>query len=65
MVGRWRQWASGTVLILLAPKLLVSLSLGRALISLKKYHSGPASSLIEVLFGASDPSPPSEMRKSF
>uniref|UniRef100_A0A452E999 DNA-binding protein SMUBP-2 n=1 Tax=Capra hircus TaxID=9925 RepID=A0A452E999_CAPHI len=35
--------------------------LKKALISLKKYHSGPASSLIEVLFGTSDPSPPSEM----
>uniref|UniRef100_A0A8C6FZD6 Immunoglobulin mu DNA binding protein 2 n=1 Tax=Moschus moschiferus TaxID=68415 RepID=A0A8C6FZD6_MOSMO len=35
--------------------------LKKALISLKKYHSGPASLLIEVLFGASDPSPPSEM----
>ncbi|XP_065794024.1 DNA-binding protein SMUBP-2 [Muntiacus reevesi] len=35
--------------------------LKKALISLKKYHSGPASSLIEVLFGASDPSPPSEI----
>nr|XP_020739711.1 DNA-binding protein SMUBP-2 [Odocoileus virginianus texanus] len=35
--------------------------LKKALISLKKYHSGPASSLIEVLFGASDLSPPSEM----
>ncbi|XP_061263253.1 DNA-binding protein SMUBP-2 [Bos javanicus] len=35
--------------------------LKKALISLKKHHAGPASSLIEVLFGASDPSPPSEM----
>uniref|UniRef100_A0A8C0QJS7 Immunoglobulin mu DNA binding protein 2 n=1 Tax=Canis lupus familiaris TaxID=9615 RepID=A0A8C0QJS7_CANLF len=31
----------------------------RALITLKKYHSGPASSLIEVLFGGSAPSPAS------
>ncbi|XP_046926362.1 DNA-binding protein SMUBP-2 isoform X2 [Lynx rufus] len=34
--------------------------LKKALISLKKYHSGPASSLIEVVFGGSPPSPASE-----
>uniref|UniRef100_A0A8I3RT88 DNA-binding protein SMUBP-2 n=1 Tax=Canis lupus familiaris TaxID=9615 RepID=A0A8I3RT88_CANLF len=33
--------------------------LKKALITLKKYHSGPASSLIEVLFGGSAPSPAS------
>uniref|UniRef100_A0A9L0TQ59 Immunoglobulin mu DNA binding protein 2 n=1 Tax=Equus caballus TaxID=9796 RepID=A0A9L0TQ59_HORSE len=33
----------------------------KALITLRKYHSGPASSLIEVLFGASAPSPASEI----
>ncbi|XP_006893295.1 PREDICTED: DNA-binding protein SMUBP-2 isoform X2 [Elephantulus edwardii] len=31
--------------------------LKRALLALKKHHSGPASSLIEVLFGGSAPSP--------
>ncbi|KAM9660349.1 DNA-binding protein SMUBP-2 [Trichechus inunguis] len=31
--------------------------LKKALLALKKYHSGPATSLIEVLFGGSDPSP--------
>uniref|UniRef100_G1R4B8 DNA-binding protein SMUBP-2 n=1 Tax=Nomascus leucogenys TaxID=61853 RepID=G1R4B8_NOMLE len=35
--------------------------LKKALIALKKYHSGPASSLIEVLFGRSAPSPASEI----
>ncbi|XP_037694261.1 DNA-binding protein SMUBP-2 [Choloepus didactylus] len=35
--------------------------LKKALIALKKYHSGPASSLIEVLFGSSTPSPASEL----
>ncbi|XP_011383089.1 DNA-binding protein SMUBP-2 isoform X3 [Pteropus vampyrus] len=35
--------------------------LKRALITLKKYHSGPASSLIEVLFGGRAPSPASEI----
>uniref|UniRef100_A0A9L0K4C2 Immunoglobulin mu DNA binding protein 2 n=1 Tax=Equus asinus TaxID=9793 RepID=A0A9L0K4C2_EQUAS len=35
--------------------------LKKALITLRKYHSGPASSLIEVLFGASAPSPASEI----
>ncbi|XP_053418453.1 DNA-binding protein SMUBP-2 isoform X2 [Nycticebus coucang] len=35
--------------------------LKKALIALKKYHSGPASLLIEVLFGASAPSPASEI----
>ncbi|XP_057583572.1 DNA-binding protein SMUBP-2 isoform X2 [Hippopotamus amphibius kiboko] len=35
--------------------------LKKALITLKKYHSGPASSLIEVLFGGSDLSPASEI----
>ncbi|XP_026901435.1 DNA-binding protein SMUBP-2 isoform X3 [Acinonyx jubatus] len=34
--------------------------LKKALITLKKYHSGPASSLIEVVFGGSSPSPASE-----
>ncbi|XP_025771227.1 DNA-binding protein SMUBP-2 [Puma concolor] len=34
--------------------------LKKALITLKKYHSGPASSLIEVVFGGSPPSPASE-----
>lgn len=38
--------------------------LKKALITLKKYHSGPASSLIEVVFGGSPPSPASETRKS-
>uniref|UniRef100_A0A452UVW1 DNA-binding protein SMUBP-2 n=1 Tax=Ursus maritimus TaxID=29073 RepID=A0A452UVW1_URSMA len=36
--------------------------LKKALITLKKYHSGPASSLIEVLFGGSAPSPASEIQ---
>nr|XP_055171196.1 DNA-binding protein SMUBP-2 isoform X2 [Nyctereutes procyonoides] len=35
--------------------------LKKALITLKKYHSGPASSLIEVLFGGSAPSPASNI----
>ncbi|XP_058382174.1 DNA-binding protein SMUBP-2 [Diceros bicornis minor] len=35
--------------------------LKKALITLKKYHSGPASSLIEVLFSESAPSPASEI----
>ncbi|XP_023374063.1 DNA-binding protein SMUBP-2 [Otolemur garnettii] len=35
--------------------------LKKALIALKKYHSGPASLLIEVLFSASAPSPASEI----
>ncbi|XP_045414205.1 DNA-binding protein SMUBP-2 isoform X1 [Lemur catta] len=35
--------------------------LKKALIALKKYHSGPASLLIEVLFGTSAPSPASEI----
>ncbi|XP_058925286.1 DNA-binding protein SMUBP-2 [Kogia breviceps] len=35
--------------------------LKKTLISLKKYHSGPASSLTEVLFGGSEPSPASEI----
>ncbi|XP_012613015.2 DNA-binding protein SMUBP-2 isoform X3 [Microcebus murinus] len=35
--------------------------LKKALVALKKYHSGPASLLIEVLFGASAPSPASEI----
>ncbi|XP_007171177.2 DNA-binding protein SMUBP-2 [Balaenoptera acutorostrata] len=35
--------------------------LKKTLITLKKYHSGPASSLTEVLFGGSDPSPASEI----
>uniref|UniRef100_A0A2K6SNB1 DNA-binding protein SMUBP-2 n=1 Tax=Saimiri boliviensis boliviensis TaxID=39432 RepID=A0A2K6SNB1_SAIBB len=35
--------------------------LRKALTALKKYHSGPASSLIEVLFGRSAPSPASEI----
>ncbi|XP_003468365.3 DNA-binding protein SMUBP-2 [Cavia porcellus] len=35
--------------------------LKKALVTLKKYHSGPASSLIEVLFGGSDPSPAQEI----
>ncbi|XP_042759888.1 DNA-binding protein SMUBP-2 isoform X3 [Panthera leo] len=34
--------------------------LKKALITLKKYHSGPATSLIEVVFGGSPPSPASE-----
>ncbi|XP_043437860.1 DNA-binding protein SMUBP-2 isoform X2 [Prionailurus bengalensis] len=34
--------------------------LKKALITLKKYHSGPASSLIEVVFGGSPPSPAGE-----
>ncbi|KAL0629415.1 DNA-binding protein SMUBP-2 [Plecturocebus cupreus] len=36
--------------------------LKKALIALKKYHSGPASSLIDVLFGRSAPSPASEIQ---
>nr|XP_035929299.1 DNA-binding protein SMUBP-2 isoform X3 [Halichoerus grypus] len=36
--------------------------LKKALITLKKYHSGPAFSLIEVLFGGSAPSPASEIQ---
>ncbi|XP_004441185.1 PREDICTED: DNA-binding protein SMUBP-2 [Ceratotherium simum simum] len=36
--------------------------LKKALITLKKYHSGPASLLIEVLFSESAPSPASEIR---
>lgn len=36
--------------------------LKKALITLKKYHSGPAFPLIEVLFGDSTPSPASELR---
>nr|KAF6465513.1 immunoglobulin mu DNA binding protein 2 [Rousettus aegyptiacus] len=35
--------------------------LKRALVTLKKYHSGPACSLIEVLFGGRAPSPASEI----
>ncbi|XP_076971556.1 DNA-binding protein SMUBP-2 isoform X2 [Tamandua tetradactyla] len=35
--------------------------LKKALITLKKYHSGPVTSLIEVLFGGSTPSPASEI----
>ncbi|XP_072826586.1 DNA-binding protein SMUBP-2 isoform X2 [Vicugna pacos] len=35
--------------------------LKKALITLKKYHSGPASSLIEVLLGGAAPSPASEI----
>uniref|UniRef100_A0A2K5QRK2 DNA-binding protein SMUBP-2 n=1 Tax=Cebus imitator TaxID=2715852 RepID=A0A2K5QRK2_CEBIM len=35
--------------------------LKKALTALKKYHSGPASSLIEVLFGRSAPSPASDI----
>ncbi|XP_027625195.1 DNA-binding protein SMUBP-2 [Tupaia chinensis] len=35
--------------------------LKKALLALKKYHSGPAASLIEVLFGISDPSSVSEI----
>ncbi|KAF3822350.1 hypothetical protein GH733_007724 [Mirounga leonina] len=38
--------------------------LKKALITLKKYHSGPAFSLIEVLFGGSAPSPASEIRST-
>ncbi|KAB1251416.1 DNA-binding protein SMUBP-2 [Camelus dromedarius] len=38
--------------------------LKKALITLKKYHSGPASSLIEVLLGGAAPCPASEIRKS-
>ncbi|XP_032735590.1 DNA-binding protein SMUBP-2 [Lontra canadensis] len=36
--------------------------LKKALITLKKYHSGPACSLIDVLFGGSAPSPASEIQ---
>ncbi|KAF6333207.1 immunoglobulin mu DNA binding protein 2 [Rhinolophus ferrumequinum] len=36
--------------------------LKKALITLKKYHSGPACSLIEVLFSDSAPSPASELQ---
>ncbi|XP_007943110.1 DNA-binding protein SMUBP-2 [Orycteropus afer afer] len=36
--------------------------LKRALLALKKYHSGPASTLIEVLFGESAPGPAVETR---
>ncbi|XP_047546974.1 DNA-binding protein SMUBP-2 isoform X2 [Lutra lutra] len=36
--------------------------LKKALITLKKYHSGPACSLIDVLFGGSVPSPASEIQ---
>ncbi|XP_004393861.1 PREDICTED: DNA-binding protein SMUBP-2 [Odobenus rosmarus divergens] len=36
--------------------------LKKALITLKKYHSGPAFSLIEVLFGRAAPSPASEIQ---
>ncbi|VCX41925.1 unnamed protein product, partial [Gulo gulo] len=36
--------------------------LKKALITLKKYHSGPARSLIDVLFGGSAPSPASEIQ---
>lgn len=35
--------------------------LKKALMTLKKYHSGPASSLIDVLLGGSTPSPTSEI----
>uniref|UniRef100_A0A8D1VUT1 DNA-binding protein SMUBP-2 n=1 Tax=Sus scrofa TaxID=9823 RepID=A0A8D1VUT1_PIG len=35
--------------------------LKKALTTLQKYHSGPASALIEVLFGASAPSPASDI----
>lgn len=38
---------------------------GRALIALKKYHAGPAFSLIEVLFGGAAPSPAGDTRKSW
>ncbi|XP_029812188.1 DNA-binding protein SMUBP-2 [Suricata suricatta] len=36
--------------------------LKKALVALRKYHSGPAASLIEVLFSGSPPSPASEMQ---
>ncbi|XP_039091327.1 DNA-binding protein SMUBP-2 [Hyaena hyaena] len=36
--------------------------LKKALVTLRKYHSGPAASLIEVLFGGSPPSPACEIQ---
>lgn len=49
------------------PKELLILTLvpHRALMTLKKYHSGPASSLIDVLLGGSSPSPTTEIREDF
>ncbi|XP_062918238.1 DNA-binding protein SMUBP-2 isoform X1 [Mobula hypostoma] len=38
--------------------------LKNALNALSQYHAGPASNLIDVLFGASEPSSPSEIQKS-
>lgn len=39
--------------------------LKKALMTLNKYHSGPASSLIDVLLGDSTPSPATEIREDF
>ena len=60
-------WAEGWAQIqylVFTTLLTLVFSVGRALITLKKYHSGPASSLIEVLFGGSAPSPASNIGKN-
>lgn len=63
--GRAGQGLGQGIYVWFSPKLLILVfSLGRALITLKKYHSGPACSLIDVLFGGSAPSAASEIRKN-
>lgn len=50
--------------LVLTEPLVFAVSLGRALIALKKYSSGPALPLIEVLFGGSAPSPAGDAGKN-